>query len=116
MTTSASNFFGIPTTNHTLGFAGNIFDKTELAKDFCSITFYPKAGITWEQIDAWFKNTYPQHNWVWRGFGEIGTPDYVVVLIKNVCRLKSYSKCVGPIDYSSNDQTKWLCCLGKKGL
>lgn len=116
MTTSISHFFGTaPTTNHGPKFAGNIFDKTELAEDHCSIKFYPKAGITWEQIDAWFEKTYPQHNWLWRGFGEIGTSEYVVVLIKQSCRSLS-SKCVGPIDYSSNNQSKWLCRLGKKGL
>jgi hypothetical protein len=92
-----------------------IFVKAVPAENNMGIHFYPKPEMTWEQINEWFENAYPQHNWVWRGFGDLGTPNYVVVLVKSVCGM-GQCRCVGEVDVFSKNKKKNECLLEKKGL
>jgi hypothetical protein len=57
--------------------------------DKMSMRFIPSDGVTWAEMDAWFEKTYGKNgknqHWDWRGFGEIGTPGFQVVLIHKAC-------------------------------
>jgi hypothetical protein len=64
--------------------------------DKMSMRFTPSDGVTWAEMDAWFEKTYGgkesfddkgelKKHWDWRGFGEVGTPGFQVVLIRKAC-------------------------------
>ena len=50
------------------------------------ITFFPKAGITMEQVKAYFKEHYPCACWRWCANGDDPTAEgFNVILIKTYC-------------------------------
>ena len=50
-----------------------------------SMTFYPRTTATWEQQQEWLEKTYTDRHWTWRGFGEMGTEEFKVVLYLRAC-------------------------------
>ena len=60
--------------------SNSIWHKTE--SDGNSIKMYPKTTATWEQMDAWLQKMFPCGAITWRGFGEVGTESFVVVIVK----------------------------------
>ena len=60
--------------------SNSIWRKTE--SDSNSIKMYPKTTTTWEQMDAWLEKMFPCGAITWRGFGEVGTESFVVVIVK----------------------------------
>ena len=54
-----------------------------------SITFYPETTTTWEQMNTWLEKMYGRQgrdlHWKWRGFGEVGTETFRVVLLRQQC-------------------------------
>jgi len=67
----------------------NPFRKTEIAENKCSIQFYAKEGATWGHMNEWLEHTYGNYgkdpHWKWRGFGEMGSADFCVVLLRRPC-------------------------------
>lgn len=50
-----------------------------------SITFFPKSGTTWKQMNQWFETEYgSDKHWKWQGFGEMGK-DACAVLVRQAC-------------------------------
>lgn len=68
--------------------SSSIWRKTEIHKGRCSITFWPKQGTTWEEMNAWLEKQYGKYDrhWDWRGFGEdVNDEEFCVALVKKAC-------------------------------
>ena len=66
------------------------------------IKFYPKKNYVWKTLNAWLENEYPAKHWTWRGFGEIGTDEYFVTLVRRPC--SSWSCKCGEFESDSEEE------------
>jgi hypothetical protein len=46
------------------------------------ITFYPKTAASWEQINTFLEDTFPEGHWTWQGFGKVGSPEFQVIVVR----------------------------------
>jgi hypothetical protein len=63
----------------------NPFRKTD-ATDSGAIKFYGKAGATWEQMESFLRKLFRNDpHMEWMGYGEEGTEDFKVVVVRKSC-------------------------------
>ena len=79
----------MPSVVSKMAYVPSPFSKTKIADDLRSIELYGKKDATWEQMNAWLEENYGDHgkdvHWKWRGFGQIGTEEFCVVLLRRPC-------------------------------
>ena len=62
----------------------SLFRQNCLMMNNC-FTLYPKTTTTWNEMDLWLTVTFldgDDYRWDWRSFGNIGTENFQVVVIK----------------------------------
>jgi hypothetical protein len=66
---------------------------SEIKTKECSFQYYPKEGVTWEQMNQWLETEWSASHWTWRGFGEVGTEGYFVTVIRLPCSKRCECVC-----------------------
>lgn len=62
------------------------FREVTVSDDRCFIQLYGKEGATWEEMEASLERMYGNDKHIhWRGFGEPGNENFVVVVMRKNC-------------------------------